>query len=87
MLYRAVLAFAILLSATTLRAPAETIEERLACTPDAQSLCADEIPDRDRVYECLVRRVNRLSPACKKIISASIVPPNAPANALSRQKR
>jgi hypothetical protein len=87
MLYRVVLAFVILTSAATLRAPAETIEERLACTPDAQILCADEIPDRDRVYECLVRRVNQLSPACKKIISASIVPSNAPVNAPSRQRR
>ncbi len=74
MLYRLVLAFAILASATTLRALAETTEERLACTPDAQSLCADEIPDRERVYGCLVRKVNQLSPACKKIISGSIAP-------------
>ena len=75
MLYRAALAFAILVSATTLRATAaETAEERMACTPDAQNLCADEIPDREKVYSCLVRRVNDLSPACKKIISASIGP-------------
>jgi hypothetical protein len=87
MLYRVVLAIAILVSATTLRAAAETLEERLACTPDAQILCADEIPDRDRVYECLVRRVNQLSPACKKIISTSIVPANAPSNTPSRQRR
>jgi hypothetical protein len=72
MFYRAVLAFAILASATALRAYAETAEERLACTPDAQSLCADEIPDRERVYGCLVRKVNQLSPACKKVISGSI---------------
>ncbi len=87
MLYRVVLAFAILASATTLRAGAETAEERLACTPDAQSLCIDEIPDRERVYECLVRKVNQLSPACKKIIGASIAPSNTPSNASSRQKR
>jgi hypothetical protein len=87
MLYRVVLAIAILVPATTLRAPAETVEERLACTPDAQILCADEIPDRDRVYECLVRRVNQLSPACRKVINASIVPSNAPSNNPSRQRR
>jgi hypothetical protein len=87
MLYRVVLAFAILASATALRAPAETVEERMACTPDAQSLCADEIPDRERVYECLVRRVNQLSPACKKIISPSIAPANTPSNASSRQRK
>jgi hypothetical protein len=72
MFYRAVLAFAILASTTALRATAETTEERLACTPDAQSLCADEIPDRERVYGCLVRKVNQLSPACKKVISGAI---------------
>ena len=74
MFYRVALALAILASATTLPAPAETLEERQACTPDAQILCIEEIPDRDRVYECLVRKVNQLSPACKKIISASIAP-------------
>ena len=74
MIYRFALAFAILASATTVSAFAETAEERKACTPDAQNLCPDEIPDRERVYECLVRNVNHLSPACKKIISASIAP-------------
>jgi hypothetical protein len=75
MLYRAALAFAVLISATPLRATAaETAEERMACTPDAQTLCADEIPDREKVYSCLVKKVNDLSPACKKIISASIGP-------------
>jgi hypothetical protein len=78
MLYRAALAFAILVSATTLPAPAETTEERMACTPDAQTLCADEIPDREKVYSCLVKRVNDLSPACKKIIGASIGPASKP---------
>lgn len=87
MLYRVVLAFAILASATALRAPAETTEERLACTPDAQSLCIEEIPDRDRVYDCLVRKVNQLSPACRRIIGASIAPSPPPSNASSRQKR
>jgi hypothetical protein len=74
MFYRTVLALAILASATASSAPAETLEERQACTPDAQSLCFEEIPDRERVYECLVRKVSQLSPLCKKIISASIAP-------------
>jgi hypothetical protein len=51
---------------------AETEAERQACTPDAQTHCFDEIPDRDRVYQCLVQKVNILSPACKKVISESI---------------
>jgi hypothetical protein len=54
---------------------AETEAERRACTNDAQTHCADEIPDRERVYACLVQNVALLSPACKKIISESIAPP------------
>ena len=74
MLHRIALAFAVVASTTTFNAFAETLEERQACTPDAQSLCFEEIPDRERVYECLVRKVSQLSPLCKKIISASIAP-------------
>ena len=51
-----------------------TMQEKMACRADAQTLCADEIPDREKVYSCLVKKVNDLSPACKKIISASIGP-------------
>jgi hypothetical protein len=74
MLYRAALAFALLVPASTLPALAETQEERLACTNDANNLCADEIPDREKVYQCLVKKVNELSPACKKIIVGSLSP-------------
>jgi hypothetical protein len=80
MLYRAALALALIVPAATMPALAETVEERLACTPDAQILCADEIPDRDRVYICLVKKVNDLSPACKSIISASIAVAVTPAS-------
>jgi hypothetical protein len=72
MLYRAALAFALLVPAATLPAAAETQEERQACTNDAQNLCADDIPDREKVYSCLVKKVNELSPPCKKIILSSI---------------
>jgi hypothetical protein len=75
MFRRTVLAFAILSSTTTFGAAVETPEVRQACTNDANTYCADEIPDRERVYVCLVRNVNQLSPSCKKIISESIAPP------------
>lgn len=87
MFYRAILAFALLAPAAALPAFAETAEDRLACTPDAQTLCADAIPDRARVYACLVKRVNELSPGCKKVISASIAPAPAPAPAPARPRR
>ena len=46
----------------------------LACreTNDAQVHCADQIPDRDQVYACLVRKVSTLSAPCRSIITASI---------------
>ncbi len=52
-------------------ARAETPEERQACTDDAFQHCGDAIPDRDRVYQCLVRKVRLISPACRKVISNS----------------
>jgi len=74
MFQRTVLAFAILASATAFNARAETAEERQACTTDAQTHCADDIPDREKVYGCLVKKVNLLSAPCKKIISSTITP-------------
>ena len=64
---------------------AETQAERQACFNDAQTHCADEIPDRERVYQCLIQNVAVLSPACKKIISDSIAP--APAATPPRRPR
>ena len=75
MFQRTVLAFAILCSTATFGAAAETPEGRQACTNDANAYCADDIPDRERVYACLVRNVSQLSPPCKKIINESIAPP------------
>jgi hypothetical protein len=74
MLYRAALALALLIPAATAPALAETPEERQACTNDANNLCPDEIPDREKVYNCLVKKVNELSPLCKNIIIGSITP-------------
>jgi len=75
MVHRPIVAFAILAFATSLSSAAETPEERQACTNDANTLCPDEIPDRGRVYACLIKKINQLSPACKKVIRDSIAPP------------
>jgi Cysteine rich repeat len=72
MFYRTLLALAFLTAVGTFAARAETAEERQACMSDAQTHCGDEIPDRQRVYECLVRKVNQISPPCRRIISESI---------------
>jgi hypothetical protein len=75
MFQRTVLAFAILASATTFTVAAESQEARKACADDANTHCPDEVPDREKVYACLVQKLNQLSPPCKKIISDSIAPP------------
>jgi hypothetical protein len=72
MLHRTVLAVAILATAMSYAAKAETDAERQACFNDAQTHCADYIPDRDRVYACLVQKVRQISAPCAKVINASI---------------
>jgi len=53
-------------------ARAETEQERQACTDDAFQHCGDAIPDRDRVYSCLVKKVRVISPACRRVINTSM---------------
>jgi len=48
--------------------PAEaqpTPAQRQACQDDAFRLCNDAIPDEQRVRQCLVRNMRRLSPTCR----------------------
>jgi hypothetical protein len=69
MLYRAVLALALLLciGATQSRADPSG-EEQNACFMDAQRICPETIPDRDRVYHCLVSNRTHLSKLCRVAI-------------------
>jgi hypothetical protein len=69
---RIVLALSVIGVMASSPALAETDAERQACTNDAQVHCADQIPDRDQVYACLVRKVSTLSAPCKRIITAAI---------------
>ena len=55
----------------TLPALAETDEERQACVNDALQFCQDAIPDRDRVYGCLVSHMDVISTACHTVIAPS----------------
>ena len=80
MFQRSVLAFAIMAATTTFGAAVESPDAagRQACGNDANTYCPDDVPDREKVYACLVKNVSQLSPACKKIITDSLVPLNAP---------
>jgi hypothetical protein len=70
--FRALLALPVIAMTASWPALAETEAERQACSNDAQMHCADQIPDRDQVYACLIRKVSTLSAPCKKIISTAI---------------
>ena len=74
MMERIILALTLLASAAAIGSAAENEEGRKACTNDANTLCPDELPDREKVYACLVKNINQLSPPCKKVISESIAP-------------
>jgi hypothetical protein len=66
-------AFVLLILLMALRgmppAVAETDEERLACVNDALQFCQDAIPDRERVYGCLVSHKDVISVACHTVIA------------------
>jgi hypothetical protein len=47
---------------------AETAEEQQACTNDAFALCQNYIPDRNRVFSCLVENRNQLSVPCHSVM-------------------
>jgi hypothetical protein len=52
---------------------AETPEERQACTDDAFRVCQDAIPDRDRVFACLIANSTALSPLCRHALEPYLV--------------
>jgi hypothetical protein len=50
---------------------AQTNEDRQACVNDALQLCQEAIPDRERVFGCLVSHKDLLSPACHAVMARS----------------
>jgi hypothetical protein len=47
-----------------------TPEQRAACEGDAQRLCSQYIPDKDRITACLGQYRRYLSPACRSIFDS-----------------
>jgi hypothetical protein len=79
------LAIVLALSAGTV-ALAATAEEEQACTNDAFQFCQNFIPDRNRVFTCLVSNRDQLSVACHTVMLPYLPPepvalkkPSAPA--------
>jgi hypothetical protein len=40
-------------------------EDQNACMQDAQTVCGQFIPDRERVAHCLIANSRKISPACR----------------------
>jgi hypothetical protein len=57
---------------TSSSAIAETAEERAACINDAFRFCLDAIPDRGRVYNCLVANKTLISAPCRALVEPGI---------------
>jgi hypothetical protein len=67
------LAIIFALSAGTV-ALATTAEEEQACTNDAFQFCQNFIPDRNRVFTCLVSNRDQLSAACHTVMAPYLPP-------------
>jgi hypothetical protein len=47
---------------------ADPQQDQDACMMDAQAICGQFIPDRERVAHCLMSNRSRITPACREAI-------------------
>jgi hypothetical protein len=84
---RATIAFVAALGAT--EAMAQSQDEQQACMNDAFQFCQQLIPDRDRVFHCLVANRTMLSQPCYALLSPHLPvdpPPVSKAKASKTKK-
>jgi len=67
-------------------APARTQDGQQACMNDAFQFCQDAIPDRERVFNCLVSRRNVISAACRSAVSPSLPADQPPSERQAQAK-
>lgn len=48
--------------------PQQEQRDRDACMMDAQAVCGQFIPDRERVAHCLMSNRSKISPACREAL-------------------
>jgi hypothetical protein len=66
---RLVLALGLLgVAIAPMAARADAQEDQQACMTDAQVVCGQYIPDRERVAHCLIANRKRISPACREAL-------------------
>ncbi len=56
---------------------AETPEQRQACMDSAFQVCNQFIPDRERVFACLLQNKDVIAPLCREAL-APFLPPDPP---------
>ncbi|MEW6645401.1 MAG: hypothetical protein AB1586_33230 [Pseudomonadota bacterium] len=54
-----------------------SLADQLACTPDVLRLCGSDIPDTERIVQCLRRNLPQLSVACHDVFDAHASMPPA----------
>jgi hypothetical protein len=53
------------LAAAPVSVMADEMQDQQACMQDAQTICGQFIPDRERVAHCLMTNRRKISPACR----------------------
>ena len=76
----------VLVLSSIVGAAAQTQDEQQACTNDAFQFCQMAIPDRNRVFQCLVDNRNSLSPACHSVMAQYLPAEPAPVRAAKTKK-
>ena len=61
---------ALMLSALSTAALAQTAAERAACGADAKTFCTGVMPGGGRLLNCLAEHKDKISPACAKVIAS-----------------
>ena len=56
---------ALCLGLSSIAAKADAQSDQQACMQDAQVICGQFIPDRERVAHCLIANRRRVSPTCR----------------------
>lgn len=64
-------------------AVADSADEQQACMNDAFQFCGDAIPDRSKVFYCLVNNRHQISAACHSAMAAYL-PPDQPVLAMKK---
>jgi type II secretory pathway component PulL len=64
------IALVLMTPSLAMAAASEVDKKQSACQGDATRLCAEFIPDRDKIADCMEKKMSQLSPACRAVFDA-----------------